>query len=257
LRGHKPILFLPTAPAIVSADRSSGVRGALFEFARTGGSDRVQVEPGYGTWLTADESLGSFRTGSITEFIIALNARHEELLSRMHKVHRKNVRRAARNDLEVVEDSSIEGLLVLRHMQLSASDRGGTREQAFAVPSEATFRSLHENVYARGIGHVFVARLGDEPVAALAWLEGSDKILTVRSGSSPEGYDRRAMYLLHDALIRRGLEHGFTEMNIGGVPTAASQPGHDQAGLYEFKAGFGSEPHVRYALDIPVKEIRA
>jgi lipid II:glycine glycyltransferase (peptidoglycan interpeptide bridge formation enzyme) len=49
---------------------------------------------------------------------------------------------------------------------------------------------------------------------------------------------------------------GVRELNIGGVPTEASDPGHPQAGLYEFKNGFGGEVAVRHALDIPVKEWR-
>ena len=228
---------------------------ALLDHARDSGFARIVVQPGYGTWLGGDEALAKFRTDSITEFVIDLSPGYDALLAGMHKIHRKNIRRAGRAELDVVEDSSVDGLLQLRQLQLSSSERAEEKTEGFAVRDEAYFRNVHDHVYAPGLGTVLFARLGGETVAALAWLNAAGRILTVRSGSLPAGYESRAMYLLHDELIRRALDAGVEELNIGGVPTAAAEKGHAQSGLYEFKQGFGGVPMQRYGLDISLREV--
>ena len=255
LRKGGRVLQLPTAPAIAEPSAARAVRDALFAHARDLGAGHLVIQPGYGTWITGDADLERFRTHSITEFVLDLRRDHEQILAGMHKIHRKNIRRAAKAGLELVEDSTVEGLLRLREMQLASSERAGSRTEGFAVQDEAFFRRVHENVYGSGLGTVLFARSGDEYVAALAWLKVAERVLTVRSGSLPLGYQSRAMYLLHDELIRRSLADSIVEVNIGGVPSGASQPDHAQSGLYEFKNGFGGQPMQRYALDIPLGEI--
>jgi hypothetical protein len=255
LRGRERGILLPTAPAIADAAHAEAVRDALFANARERGAARLRVQPGYGTWLGPDPSLARFRTESITEFVLDLTPGYDAVLAGMHKIHRKNIRRASRAGLEVVEDSSVEGLLRLRRMQLSSSERAEEKTEGFAVRDEEYFRRVHDHVYAPGLGTVLFVHLEEEAVAALAWLEAAGRILTVRSGSLPAGYESRAMYLLHDELIRRALDHGITELNIGGVPTDAAEKGHPQAGLYEFKQGFGGVAMQRHGLDIPLQEV--
>jgi lipid II:glycine glycyltransferase (peptidoglycan interpeptide bridge formation enzyme) len=74
--------------------------------------------------------------------------------------------------------------------------------------------------------------------------------MTVRSGSTPEGYETRAMYLLQAAVIDRARERGFPELNLGGVPEAAAAEGHPEHGLYDFKKGFGAAPCLRTGLTV-------
>lgn len=255
LRGHRSVLELPTAPAVCAAGDARNVRSALFAYARELGVDRVVISPGYGTWITGDEDLARFRTASIIEFVLDLTRGHDALLAGMHKIHRKNIRRAQRSELEIFEDPSLDGLLRLRSMQMASSQRAEEKAEGFGVRDEDSFRRLHEHVYGPGLGTVLFARLHGEAVAALAWIRAAGRVLTVRSGSLPLGYESRAMYLLHDELIRRSIAESMVELNIGGVPSAACEQGHPQAGLYEFKHGFGGQPMERFALDIPLGEI--
>ncbi len=251
------VLDLPTGPAIADAAHAPEVRVALLDYARSAGFDRLMVQPAYSTWLTADEDLARYRSTSITEFVVDLRRGEEAVLAAMHKTHRKNVRRAAKEGLRVEEDNRFEALLCLRDMQLASSERASQRAEGFGVRDESSFRQLHEHVYSKGYGHVLFAFQGDQPIAALAWLAAANRVLTVRSGSLPAGYEMRAMYLLYDELIRRAIREGMVELNAGGVPAEASAPEHPQAGLYEFKNGFGGEAVVRHGLDVPLKETGA
>ena len=53
------------------------------------------------------------------------------------------------------------------------------------------------------------------------------------------------MYLLQYELLRDLKQRGFEELNIGGVPLAASESGHPQHGLFDYKRYYGGKPCVR------------
>jgi hypothetical protein len=255
LRGPRS-LHLPSAPAIAVPAYAPEVRAALFDHARAQRCERVEVQASGSEWLVGDDDLERFRTETITEFVLDLGAGPDAVESAMHRQHRKNIRRAERAGLVVEQEDSLQGLLELRQMQLVSSERASERSGGFGVRDEQAFERMHRHVYASGDGHVLFARIEDRRVAALAWIETADQAQTVRSGSSPEGYQLRAMYLLYDALIRRCVGTGRRILNAGGVPAAAARPDHGQFGLYEFKSGFGGRPVDRHALDIELAEVR-
>lgn len=255
LRRQPRTMLFPVAPALRTGAPADEVRQLLLGYVSGLGAERLQVSPGYGqNWVTEDR-WAAWRTHGLTEFVIRLDQDHDAVLAGMHKIHRKNIRRAQRSDLEVQEDHSVAALLRLRDLQLASAGRAGERTESFAVQDEETFRRLHQEVYGPGLGRLIFARLDGVDVAALAWVQAAGRILTVRSGSLPLGYESRAMYLLHDELIRRAFRDGVVEVNIGGVPVEASDAAHPQSGLYEFKLGFGGTPVTRYGLDLPLGEI--
>lgn len=256
LRGPKQ-LQLPSAPAVVRPEERSVVRGALFSHARASRCERLLVHASGSDWLVDDPDLAHFRTEAITEFVLDLRAGADAVQAGMHKQHRKNARRAARDGLVIEQDDSLEGLLELRQMQVSSSVRASERAEGFGVRDDAFFERLHAEVYGPGHGHVLFARLGDRRIAALAWIEAAARVQTVRSGSLAEGYELRAMYLLYDELIRRAAAEGRVELNAGGVPVDAARADHPQNGLYEFKNGFGGRAVSRWGLDVAIAEVRA
>ena len=249
------VLLLPTAPAIARAELARDVHTALVAFARGRGFGRLVVQPASSPDLAAIDFLAPYASAALVEFVLDLTREPEEIVMGMHKVHRKNVRRARASGLVVQEDSSLDGLLRLREMQLVSSQRAAEREHGFAVRDASWFRRLHEHVYATGVGHVLFARQDGQPVAALAYVSAARRALTVRSGSLPQGYETRAMYLLHDELIRTLHAQGVVELNLGGVPHAATDPTHPQSGLHEFKAGFGGAACIRTGVDVPLRQV--
>jgi Acetyltransferase (GNAT) domain len=248
-------LVLPSAPAIDAGVDCNRARSALLDYA--GDAHRLIVQPASSEWLVGDEDLAPHRHGAIVEFVMSLEDDLDTVRSTFHKVHRKNARRAVNKGVEIVEDSSIDGLLQLRDMQLASAERASERDNAFAVRDERYFRQVQQEVYATGLGHVFMARLDGAPIAALAWLQLGDRAQTVRSGSKAAGYQNYAMYALYDAVVERLIAEGVHELNAGGVPAEASEEGHPQHGLYEFKKGYGGTPRLRYGLEIPPQKDRS
>lgn len=255
LTGKGTVLELPTAPAWLDEPGRDDLNRALFQHARAQGAARILAHPGYAAPCFSDSSLQQFRSSNVTEFVLDLRGGEERVLKSIHKNHRKNARRAARQGVQIHEEHDMDSLMRLRELQLASSDRASERAEGFGVPDADFFQRLHQQVYAAGTGRILFATLEGEIVAALAWLTGANKFMTVRSGSIPAGYESRAMYLLYDELIRLGLQEGRSELNAGGVPSGAAEPEHPQSGLYLFKEGFGGAACQRHGFDIDLKDL--
>jgi len=236
---RKKDLYLPAPPAFVSPDMREAVMQSLLDFARRSGFREIHVAPHWGVTFDALPSLSGHAEGVIIEFALDLSPDLETLLAGMHKVHRKNIRRAERNEIAVRQDRSLEALLSLRAMQEVAAERSAERGGGFKVRDRAYFERVQERVYAPGFGELLLAEQHGTPVAALAYLTGARRAITVRSGATPIGYETYAMYLLQYEVIKRAKERGSIELNLGGVTEAAAEEGHPERGLYDFKRGFG------------------
>lgn len=251
-------LELPTPPATAGAWRGrEGTRRiyqALLGLARERGFDRLIIHPRFGYPLEDLPGLAPFRTDSVIEFSVDLQRDWEAIQSEMHRNHRKNIRRAEREGLTVVTDNTMAGLLHLRELQVTSSRRSAERGGGFGIRDKSYFEKVYDRVYSRGLGEVLLAKSGTDVLAGLAFVATANKGMTVRSGSSQAGYERNAMYLLQDAVLKIGHARGLREMNLGGVPAAAIEQGHGQHGLYEFKRGFGGAERLLHKLEVPLKD---
>ncbi len=246
-------LYLPTAPALRDDAAAGEVYHELADFGRRAGFSTLVIEASWGGRPDEHPPFEGHASTRLVEFVIDLRPSVEDLLSAMHKVHRKNIRKADHAGLQLTSDASLDGLLCLRELQLDAARRGGEGGPRFAVRDAGYFRRAFDRVYSPGLGQVLFARLDDQVVAGLAYLVACRRALTVRSGATLRGYDSRAMYFLQFELIKRAKEQGWSELNIGGVPVEAQDPSHPQWGLYEFKKGFGGTPAIRAGIRMPLR----
>ena len=239
---RKPRRCLLPASVAVRADADVD-RTSLYEhildLARNRGCSELIIQPNWGAHLEEVPLLSTHVDEVLIEFVLDLRPDPGAIEAGMHRVHRKNVRRATRDGVTVEPDTTLDGLLTLRSMQQVSSDRSATKGGGFTVRDRAFFERLHENVYAPGRGELLLARHEGDTVAGLAYVIGAGRAITVRSGSTPEGYALQAMYLLQSCVIQRARERGVLELNLGGVPEAAANEGHPQHGLYDFKRGWG------------------
>ena len=234
-------LLLPAPPALCAeavADLEDVYRRIL-ELARGLGHDELVIQPHWDTHLNTLSLLSSHVNEVVIEFVLDVSRDREAIDANVHRVHRKNVRRAERDGVTVELNRSLDGLLALRDMQQVSSARSAERGGGFSVRDRSFFERLHDRLYSRGRGELLLAIHNQKAVAGLAYLIGAGRAMTVRSGSTQEGYDLRAMYLLQSHVIDRVRERGILELNLGGVPEGAEEEGHPQHGLYDFKRGWG------------------
>ncbi|MGA1841295.1 MAG: lipid II:glycine glycyltransferase FemX [bacterium] len=248
-------LYLPTVPAI--SDAGQGIKDHIYEsllsFAVKSGFDFLKIGVRWGTDLSHNPRLNKFIDGHLIEFTIGLKDDMDTIKSSFHKKHRKNIRKACENDIEIVTDNSLDGLMMLKRLQESSSERASTKGNVYNIQNETYFIELYEHIYKKKLGNIIFARKDQTYVAGLAYLFFNNKAITVRSGVLPEGYVISAPYYLQYELIRQLKEKRYEIINIGGVPEDASNPSHPQHGLYQFKKGFGTDANIRTGLRIPTR----
>jgi hypothetical protein len=252
---HRVMRFIPATRSLVMpappilADCTGEYREAVYQtvlaYAKEKDYQTLVIEPRWGDDLSTIGCLAGSANPEVTEFVLDLRLSLDQILGAMHKKHRKNIRTASEAGILCKQDSSIEGMMILQAMQAHAVDRGRDRGNIFSSVDERYYRKAYTLVYQNGPGHLYLALRDGKPLAALACLESGKKAITVRSGSSPEGYELSAMYLLQYELIKDLKQRGFEELNIGGVPLAASESSHPQHGLYEYKRYYGGRACVR------------
>jgi len=234
-------LLFPTPPALrldAATDRVL-VFERILELARNLRCNELVIQPNWGAHLAEIPAFSGHVSRRLIEFVLDLNRDPAAIEAGMHRVHRKNMRRAERDGVTVSRDSTIDGLLTLRSMQQVSSERSAKKGGGFTVRDNSFFERMHQTVYASGRGELLLAYKDGQPIAGLAYLIGARRAITVRSGCTRDGYALNAMYLLQSSVIQRAREKEVIELNLGGVPEEATQPGHPQRGLYEFKRGWG------------------
>ena len=234
-------LLLPAPPALCpeALPDLEDVYRRILELARDLGHDELVIQPHWDTHLGTLPMLSSHVSEVVIEFVLDVNQDRPAIDANVHRVHRKNVRRAERDGVTVELNRSLDGLMTLRDMQHVSSARSADRGGGFFVRDRSFFERLHDRLYSRGRGELLLAIHNQKAVAGLAYLIGAGRAMTVRSGSTEAGYDLRAMYLLQSHVIERVRERGILELNLGGVPEEAEREGHPQHGLYDFKKGWG------------------
>lgn len=246
----KSAIYLPVFPAMAeeSPVTAEEICAALVAASSSAGYCQVEIDPRWGVDFNVSEKFAPHGGHALYEFVVDLRQEMDEIVKGMHKKHRKNLREAEAAGLEVVVDNSLEAFLQLRGMQQSSSERASERGNSYGIQGDDFFRATYEANYRQGPGHVLFARLDGEYVAALAYLAFGLKAVTVRSGSTPRGYETSAMYLLQVELFRRLREDGFEVLNIGGVPAEAAEAGHPQHGLFNYKRYYGGVEQRRTGL---------
>lgn len=129
------------------------------------------------------------------------------------------------------------------------------RGQAFSlrelVEMYRHHRMMHDSLAGAGLGHLYGLYDGDDALLSLAYMLEADGVAFYMIGaSSPAGYDVNASLRLFWDLAERYAKQGFSCLHFGGVPAAAVTHGHDEHGVFRFKAGFGIEPLSRTSLSI-------
>jgi hypothetical protein len=241
-RGIKTIRF-PTLPAM-SEGNNKFIEEAiveLFKRARPDGYRKFSVEARWGQDFEDSELLSPHIKQTQLEFVIDLRRDMDQIEQSMHKKHRKNIKKALSNGIDIEIGQNLKSLYKMRKLQIESSHNAAEKGNIYKVPGKRHFKLLYMNVYEKGLGKILFAKRGGTYIAALAYITFNNKTATVRSGANQEGYRSSAMYLLQYELIRICKSYGHEELNIGGVPIDAMDQNHPNHGLYNFKKYFGGK----------------
>ncbi len=238
-------LAFQTMPQLTRArtETRRDVVAAIRTFARANGFGRISlssyadVQPDETPTLEWDGLTLAPRL----EFRVPLAACPDASLDGMRSGHRQNIRRALRNGLEFVEDSSVTGAMALRELQDVTygrqSRRGNHDAHAWAVEDYRIVMSAY--LAHRAIRFWFVMRDG-RPLSGAGIMIFGPRAYYLLAGTSEEGYDCHAAYAMMGHLIPYLITHGVRELNFGGMAVGTEAEDHIEHGLYRFKTGFGA-----------------
>lgn len=111
------------------------------------------------------------------------------------------------------------------------------RENDVIKRSEEDYRwlvKLFETIQGRGAGKIYAIRTGNETTAAAFFAFSKTRAIYLLSASSPEGKERRGMFMIVDAFIRDHAGSGLIlDFEGSNIPSVA-----------RFFGGFGAQPEI-------------
>ncbi len=221
---EKAIFFRIDPPATV-ADITTERFYAVQKFVR----NRKNIQPRYSSILDISPSV-------------------EQLLNRMKSKTRYNIHLAERHNITVTKSDRPENLHQFLQLTRETSSR-----QGFSPHSNNYYQTQYETLHSQGMQELWLARRGDEPLAAILVDYFGDTATYVHGASDNRYRELMAPYLLQFATIKDAREHGFKHYDFWGINP---NPKHPWAGFTRFKRGFGGE-EVEYlgTLELPINRL--
>jgi CelD/BcsL family acetyltransferase involved in cellulose biosynthesis len=152
----------------------------------------------------------------------------DSVFSRLHSMHKRNIKKAKKGGIRVIEGTTDNELEVFYNLHLQTR-----RRQGVPIQPRKFFELLVRNILDQGLGFVLLAYTGDECVAGGVFLHWQHT-LTYKYGASNElGRNLRANNLLMWFAIRWGCENGYQVFDMGKTDQA-------NTGLRQFKSRWGA-----------------
>ncbi len=168
----------------------------------------------------------------------------EQMLASFAPKCRYNIRLAERKGVLVSDKVTREDLPTWYEVLKVTGRRDG-----FTVRALSYFQDLWDLIIARGLGRMFLARLGEEIIAGTIAFCLPPQCWYVYGASADEHRNLMPNHALQWAMIRWAKAQGCTVYDFRGVaPEVNGQPQGPLAGLNRFKRGFGAR-YVEYIGD--------
>ncbi len=194
-------------------------------------------------------SLGLSSTKTIqprSTILIPLDVTEDEILSRMHRKTRYNIRLSARKGVEV-RAGTLDDLPEFYRLMQETSERDG-----FPIHSLEYYRKAHELLAGSGYGQLFLAYYQGEMLAGIMAVAFGGKAIYLYGASGSRHRQRMPNHALQWAAIRWAKERGCRVYDLWGIPDEVGQNPERYAkigeygkgglwGVYRFKQGFGGK----------------
>ena len=167
--------------------------------------------------------------------IIEMNKTEEELFSKVRSKWRRNIRKAERQGVEIVEVEDLQGIEEFYKVISSVEKRG-----KFKAHSLEYYKKMWEELSKENIIKVYNAIYKDEVVATNLVLLNDTGAYEIYGGATKKGRDCEASYLLKWEIIKRLQVSGIRYYDQWGV-APKDEKDHPLTGISYFKSGFGGK----------------
>ncbi len=218
---------------------------AIRAFARGQGFGQLSVRSHGDPRPDETPALASLRLKLVprVEFRVPLAADLKTMIARMTPGHSSSVRSAlAAGRLQLIEDTSLEGAMLLHELRETSYSRRHTKEapSAYSQAIEEFQRVMRAYLAHQAIRFWFVHRDG-RVLSGVGILLFGPWAYYYLGGTNQEGYGCGAVFALFGNLLQYLASQGVKELNLGDMAVGTEAKGHPEQGLYRFKAGFGAE----------------
>jgi CelD/BcsL family acetyltransferase involved in cellulose biosynthesis len=171
---------------------------------------------------------GGPREGGFIRHVLGLTPDLDRLFAELHKMHRRNIRKAERSGVEIRRGVSAEDLDVFYRLHLRTRRRLGV-----PVQPRSFMHALRQRILANGLGFILTACVEDQPAASAIFLTWNGTLIYKYGASDDRLWEHRPNNLLFWEAIRWAAANGYHTLDFG--RTAA-----ENRGLVEFKSGWGA-----------------
>lgn len=169
-----------------------------------------------------------------SEFVfheVALDSDSDVVFSRLHSMHKRNVKTARSKGVEIVQGNTREHLKEFYKLHLRSRRRQGVPVQPWKF-----FESLRKNLFENNLGYILLAYYNQKCVAGSVFLHWQ-KTLTYKFGASlPDDLKIRPSNLIMWTAIQWGCNNGFDKFDMGRTDLS-------QEGLRLFKSHWGAREY--------------
>ena len=186
--------------------------------------------------------------------VVDLSPSEEELLARMKRGTRYNVRLAAKKGVKIVEDNSSEAKEAFWRMHRETVER-----KDFWSRPQSYYSDAWGVMEGEGRSHLFFAEHEGDRLAAMLLYTFGHKYIYMLSTMTRRKQNLKPVYLMQWEGMRWAKRQGLTHYDMWGIPTPDKMSeDHPLYGVYTFKEGFGGEvANYVGCLDLPIKRVRA
>ncbi|WMJ75455.1 GNAT family N-acetyltransferase [Cytophagaceae bacterium ABcell3] len=179
-----------------------------------------------------EENLEGFSLKKRTNYILDLNKPCEDLQKAYSSNHKRNIRKAEKNNIVISKSNDISTLIdIFKQNQ-------GKKIKEVKAKNYVLVEKLFEHASSRGIGNIYLAKKEEEVIAGIMTIHSKSRIHYIFGTTSPAARESGAMQLIFNKLIQ----------DYAGTPVFLDFEGSDIKGIARFFASFGALPEYYPAI---------
>ncbi|HPC35697.1 MAG TPA: peptidoglycan bridge formation glycyltransferase FemA/FemB family protein [Candidatus Marinimicrobia bacterium] len=242
----KRIFYIPRGPVLdYSAENAHDIFDSLFikirEIARRDNALYIRISPDIRKNACFNDYISKYNLHHVrypilhtTTYRLDLTKTEEQLLNSMESRVKYDIRKAQRDNVEILsDDGNEEYLKKFYNLLYKVADRN-----KFPIYSYEMMQNIWNVLSPKGMCKIFLARIEGEIVSGAFLFLFGDKCIYQWGGSVKTKINPNQ--LLHWKIIQWAKSKGVRIYDLQGIPENVKK-GDDLWGIYLFKRGFGGE----------------
>ena len=214
------------SPLVENDDIRREITGKILSLAKADNIRNVELRGEYSNHPTLATNL---------EFVsheVALEQDCDKVFSRLHPMHRRNIKNARSKDIRIVRCNTREDLKKFYSLHLQSRRRQGVPIQPWKF-----FELLGKNLIEPGLGFLLLAYHEEQCIAGAVYLHWQETLTYKYGASLPDALHLRPNNLIMWEAIEWGCNNGFNKLDMGKTDLS-------NEGLRTFKIRWGAREYL-------------